>query len=56
MCRSRLWFAGLTCGTDVYINFDFDSAAIRPESEQVVADVYRSRSGASSLEKPRSSW
>lgn len=28
------------CGTNVYVNFDFDSATIRPESEQVLADVY----------------
>ncbi len=33
--------APVVCGTNVYINFDFNSAAIRPESEQVLADVYR---------------
>lgn len=28
------------CGTAVYINFDYNSADIRPESEQVLADLY----------------
>lgn len=28
------------CGVAVYVNFDFDSAAIRPESDQVLADLY----------------
>jgi outer membrane protein OmpA-like peptidoglycan-associated protein len=31
----------VVCGTNVYINFDVNSAAIRPESEQVLADVFR---------------
>ncbi len=31
----------VVCGTNVYINFDVNSAGIRPESEQVLADVYR---------------
>lgn len=30
----------VACGTDVYVNFEFDSAVIRPESEPVVADLY----------------
>ena len=29
------------CGANVYINFEFDSAVIRAESEPVLADVYR---------------
>jgi len=28
------------CGTSVYVNFDLNSADIRPESDQVIADVY----------------
>ena len=28
------------CGSVVYVNFDVDSAAIRPESEQVLSDLY----------------
>ncbi len=31
----------IACGTNVYVNFDVDSAVIRPESEQVLADAYR---------------
>lgn len=31
----------VVCGTNVYINFDVNSAAIRAESEQVLADVFR---------------
>jgi outer membrane protein OmpA-like peptidoglycan-associated protein len=27
------------CGLSVYVNFDFDSAVIRPESDQVLADL-----------------
>ncbi|NNL31112.1 MAG: OmpA family protein [Gemmatimonadetes bacterium] len=35
------------CGTNAYINFDLDSAAIRPESEAVLRDVFaRLRSDA----------
>ncbi|MEQ9569194.1 MAG: OmpA family protein [Longimicrobiales bacterium] len=30
----------VVCGTDVYVNFEFDSAVIRPESEAVVADLH----------------
>lgn len=30
----------VVCGTDVYVNFEFDSAVLRPESEPVVADLY----------------
>ncbi len=30
----------IACGTNVYVNFDVDSAVIRPESEQVLADAY----------------
>ena len=29
------------CGAAVYINFGFNSAAIRPESEQVLSDLYK---------------
>ena len=29
-----------TCPITVYVNFDFDSATIRPESEQVIVDLY----------------
>ncbi len=29
------------CGTHVYVNFDVNSATIRPESEQVLADTFR---------------
>ena len=32
--------APVVCGTDVYVNFAFDSAVIRPESEPVIADLY----------------
>jgi outer membrane protein OmpA-like peptidoglycan-associated protein len=28
------------CGVAIYVNFDFNSAAIRPESEQVLSDLY----------------
>jgi len=28
------------CGVSVYVNFDLDSAAIRPDSEQVLADLH----------------
>ena len=28
------------CGASAYVNFDFDSATIRPDSEQVLADLY----------------
>ncbi|MCP4204011.1 MAG: OmpA family protein [bacterium] len=28
------------CGASVYVNFDVDSAVIRPESEQVLTDLY----------------
>lgn len=30
----------LACGAAVYINFDVNSAAIRPESDQVLSDLY----------------
>ena len=29
-----------TCPITVYVNFDFDSATIRPESQQVIVDLY----------------
>jgi outer membrane protein OmpA-like peptidoglycan-associated protein len=28
------------CGVSVYVNFDLDSAVIRPESEQILSDLY----------------
>ena len=28
------------CGISVYVNFDFDSATIRPDSQQILADLY----------------
>ena len=30
----------IACGANVYINFDVDSAVIRPESDRVLADLY----------------
>ena len=30
----------MACGTSVYVNFDVNSAVIRPESEPVLSDVY----------------
>ena len=31
----------VACGANVYVNFDVNSAVIRPESEQVLADLYQ---------------
>ena len=30
----------IACGANVYVNFEFDSAVIRPESDQVLADLH----------------
>lgn len=30
----------IVCGASVYVNFDVDSAVVRPESEQVLADLF----------------
>ncbi len=32
--------APVACGSTVYVNFDLDSAVIRPESDQVLADLF----------------
>ena len=29
------------CGISVYVNFDFNSASIRPDSDQILADLYQ---------------